>query len=54
VHGVSSPIDYLLALRPYSLKAHASKITCPVLVCDAEGDGISASALQLVEARARH
>ncbi len=50
VHGVSSPIDYLLALRPYSLKDHASKITCPVLVCDAEGDGISASAPQLVEA----
>ncbi|HTX26278.1 MAG TPA: alpha/beta fold hydrolase [Streptosporangiaceae bacterium] len=50
VHGVASPIDYLLALREYSLKDHAAKITCPVLVCDAEGDDISASAPQLVEA----
>lgn len=50
VHGVGSPIDYLLALRQYSLKDYASKITCPVLVCSAEGDDISASAPQLVEA----
>lgn len=50
VHGAASPIDYLLALREYSLKDHAAKITCPVLVCDAEGDDISASAPQLFEA----
>jgi alpha-beta hydrolase superfamily lysophospholipase len=50
VHGVSSPIEYLLALRAYSLKEHAAKITCPVLVCDAEGDDISASAPQLADA----
>jgi hypothetical protein len=50
VHGVASPIDYLLALREYSLKDHAAKITCPVLVCGAEGDDISASAPQLAEA----
>jgi alpha-beta hydrolase superfamily lysophospholipase len=50
VHGVTSPIDYLMALREYSLKDHATKITCPVLVCNAEGDDISASAPQLVEA----
>jgi alpha-beta hydrolase superfamily lysophospholipase len=50
VHGVSSPIDYLLALREYSLKDHAAQITCPTLVCDAEGDDISASAPQLAEA----
>jgi alpha-beta hydrolase superfamily lysophospholipase len=50
VHGVTTPIDYLLALREYSLKDHAAQITCPVLVCDAEGDDISASAPQLVEA----
>jgi hypothetical protein len=50
VHGAASPIDYLLALREYSLKDHAAQITCPVLVCDAEGDDISASAPQLVEA----
>jgi alpha-beta hydrolase superfamily lysophospholipase len=50
VHGAASPIDYLLALREYSLKDHAARITCPVLVCDAEGDDISASAPQLVGA----
>ncbi len=50
VHGVASPLDYLLALREYSLTDHAAKITCPVLVCDAEGDDISASAPQLFEA----
>jgi alpha-beta hydrolase superfamily lysophospholipase len=50
VHGVTSPIDYLRALRPYSLREHAAKITCPVLVCDAEGDDISASAPELVAA----
>ena len=50
VHGVASPIDYLLALREYSLKDRAAQVTCPVLVCDAEGDDISASAPQLVEA----
>jgi alpha-beta hydrolase superfamily lysophospholipase len=50
VHGAASPIEYLLALRAYSLKDHASMITCPVLVCDAEGDDISASAPQLAQA----
>ncbi len=50
VHGVASPLDYLLALREYSLEDRAAQVTCPVLVCDAEGDDISASAPQLVEA----
>jgi alpha-beta hydrolase superfamily lysophospholipase len=49
VHGVASPFEYLLALREYSLKGLAARITCPVLVCDAEGDDISASAPRLVE-----
>jgi alpha-beta hydrolase superfamily lysophospholipase len=49
-HGVSTPIDYLLALRDYSLKDHAGKITCPTFVCSAEGDDISASAPQLADA----
>ena len=52
VHGAASPVDYLLALRPYSLAGHAAAITCPVLVCDAEGDDISASAPQLAAALA--
>jgi alpha-beta hydrolase superfamily lysophospholipase len=50
VHGVTSPMDYLLALREYSLKDHAGRITCPVLVCAAEGDDVSASASDLFEA----
>src|SRR5580698_2109267 len=50
VHGAASPIDYLRTLRDYSLAGHAASITCPVLVCDAEGDDISASAPALVAA----
>jgi alpha-beta hydrolase superfamily lysophospholipase len=50
VHGAARPLDYLLALRPYSLAGRAAAITCPVLVCDAEGDDISASAPQLAAA----
>jgi alpha-beta hydrolase superfamily lysophospholipase len=50
VHGAASPLAYLQALREYSLKDYAGQITCPVLVCDAEGDDISASAPQLVDA----
>ena len=37
------------ALGENSLNDHAAQITCPVLVCDAEGDDISASAPQLFE-----
>jgi alpha-beta hydrolase superfamily lysophospholipase len=50
VHGAADPLDYLLALRDYSLRGHAGTITCPVLVCAAEGDDISASAGQLADA----
>jgi alpha-beta hydrolase superfamily lysophospholipase len=50
VHGVSDPLEYLLALRDYSLRGRAEKITCPTFVCNAEADTISASAPQLVDA----
>jgi hypothetical protein len=50
VHGVDSPIAYLDELRHYSLAEHAPHIRCPVLVCSADGDDISASAPQLVAA----
>jgi pimeloyl-ACP methyl ester carboxylesterase len=50
VHGVDEPIEYLLALRDYSLKGRAESISCPTFVCHAEGDDISASAPQLVAA----
>jgi hypothetical protein len=50
VHGVSDPLEYLMALRDYSLAGRAEAITCPTFVCHAEGDDISASAPRLVEA----
>ena len=50
VHGSSSVIDYLDALRDFTLDGHAERIRCPTWVCDAEGDDISASAPRLVEA----
>jgi pimeloyl-ACP methyl ester carboxylesterase len=50
VHGVEDPLEYLLALRDYSLKGRAQTISCPTFVCNAEGDEIGASAPRLVEA----
>lgn len=50
VHGVDDPLDYLFALRDYSLKEKARDISCPMFVCNAEGDDIHASAPELVEA----
>jgi pimeloyl-ACP methyl ester carboxylesterase len=47
VHGVDDPIEYLLALREYSLQGRADKIRCPTFVCNAEGDDISTSAPRL-------
>lgn len=47
VHGVDTPLAYLEALKDFRLAGHAAKITCPTLVCYAEGDDISASAPQL-------
>ncbi len=50
VHGVGNPIDYLLALREYSLNGRAERIACPTFVCNAEGDDISTSAPRLYDA----
>jgi alpha-beta hydrolase superfamily lysophospholipase len=50
VHGAADPLHYLLALRDYTLKDRAGDITCPVFVCNAEGDDISKSAPQLADA----
>jgi pimeloyl-ACP methyl ester carboxylesterase len=50
VHGAADPIQYLRSLRDYSLKDRADKITCPMFVCNAEGDDISQSAPQLAAA----
>jgi pimeloyl-ACP methyl ester carboxylesterase len=50
VHGVSGPLEYLIALRGYTLAGRAGSITCPTFVANAEGDDISASAPQLAAA----
>jgi alpha-beta hydrolase superfamily lysophospholipase len=50
VHGAGSPAAYLDALREFTLAPYAGQITCPTLVCSADGDDISASADQLAEA----
>ena len=50
VHGVDDPLDFVDALREFTLAGRAATITCPTWVCDAEGDDISASAPQLIDA----
>jgi alpha-beta hydrolase superfamily lysophospholipase len=50
VHGVDDPLAYVDAVREFTLKDRASQIRCPTWVCSAEGDEISASAQQLVDA----
>ena len=41
VHGVSTPSTTCSPNASTTLKAHAAQITCPVLVCDAEGEQLS-------------
>lgn len=48
-HGVATPLEYLETLKDFRLAGHATKISCPTLVCYAEGDDISASAPSLFE-----
>jgi pimeloyl-ACP methyl ester carboxylesterase len=50
VHGARNPVEYVQALREFTLAGYAEKITCPTLVCHAEGDDISVSAPQLFAA----
>ncbi len=50
VHGVHTPLAYLDTLRDYTLAPYAGQITCPTLVCSADGDDISASAPEFVAA----
>jgi len=49
VHGAARPIDYLKALREFTLRDRAAAISCPLLVCYADRDDISTSAPQLAE-----
>ena len=50
VHGVDDPLAYIDALHAFTLQGRAPQITCPTWVCSAEGDDISASTPQLVNA----
>jgi pimeloyl-ACP methyl ester carboxylesterase len=50
VHGVEDPMAYVDSLRAFTLRGRAPHITCPTWVCSAEGDDISQSAPQLVDA----
>jgi hypothetical protein len=50
VHGVDDSVELMHELRRYSLAGFADKITCPTFVCNADGDDISSSAPQLVNA----
>jgi pimeloyl-ACP methyl ester carboxylesterase len=50
VHRVDDPLAYVDALRAFTLRGRAPHITCPTWVCNAEGDDISKSAPQLMEA----
>lgn len=55
VHGASTPLECLDALREFTLRDRAERITCPTRVCNAEHDDIGASAPQLVaDLRCRH
>ena len=50
VHGAADPVELIEALADFTLAGRAESIRCPTWVCNAEGDDISASAPQLVEA----
>ncbi len=50
VHGVDDVMDYVDALRAFTLEGRAGSIRCPTWLCSAEGDDISASAPQLAAA----
>ena len=50
VHGAPDVLSLVEMWKDYSLAGRAEHITCPTWVCNAEGDDISASAPQLVEA----
>ena len=50
VNGVETMIGYIRQAKDYTLKGHAGQITCPTLICHAEGDDIAAQAPELFDA----
>lgn len=49
VHGVLSPVEYLIDLSRYNLVDDVKLIQCPTLVCDAENDPLSKHARQFYD-----
>lgn len=47
VHGLTDPLEYFRMAPQYSLKGIEGRIQCPVFVCSAEGDDLSADAPKL-------
>ncbi len=50
VHGFDTPYDLVMGMPPYTNKGFAEKITCPVLVCEAENDVRGGDAKPLYDA----
>ncbi|GIF70779.1 alpha/beta hydrolase family protein [Asanoa siamensis] len=50
VHGAADAVTYIDMLRDYTMKGRAGRITCPMLVCHAEGDPLGAQAPELYDA----
>ena len=49
-HGVSTPLEYVLAVAPYSLEGIADQIQCPTLICEGENDVRGGGAMPLYDA----
>ncbi|MEV4623690.1 alpha/beta hydrolase [Asanoa sp. NPDC049573] len=50
VHGAADSVTYIDMLRDYTMKGRAQRISCPTLICHAEGDPLGAQAPQLYDA----
>jgi pimeloyl-ACP methyl ester carboxylesterase len=50
VHGVTTPLDYVLACRDFTMEGYAEHIRCPTLVCFADHDEVAAYAQRLYDA----
>lgn len=49
VHGLTDPLEFFRIAPAYSLKGLEHHITCPTLVCAADGDDLSSRAHQLFD-----
>jgi hypothetical protein len=49
-HGLSDPLEYFKIAPQYSLTGIEDRISCPTIVCSAEGDDLSADAGKLYDA----